>query len=211
MLTGADRDYPDFYKQLYALLDTSIFYVKHRVTFFPLLDQFLSSTWVKACVCRPCFLACMPLILLARRHLPAYLAAAFAKRLMRLALQAPPSGVEVTVQLVYNLIKRHSSLKRLAHRRLTGQSLSRTAGGLEIPCYALEFTSIHAPPPFTPVGIDEGETPTMAGDPYDIEQEDPAQSNAMVRLVKGGCSWPNSALAGMSLPCKERLTKGDKG
>eukprot|EP00045_Choanoeca_perplexa_P012500 m.136661 g.136661 ORF g.136661 m.136661 type:complete len:556 (+) comp16031_c0_seq1:28-1695(+) len=115
-------DYPDFYKQLYALLDTSIFYVKHRVTFFPLLDQFLSST-----------------------HLPAYLAAAFAKRLMRLALQAPPSGVEVTVQLVYNLIKRHGSLKRLAHRRLT----------------------------------DEGETPTIAGDPFDMMQEDPAQSNAM--------------------------------
>ena len=41
---GDGRDYPHFYQQLYALLTVSMFYVKHRTTFFPLLDQFLSST-----------------------------------------------------------------------------------------------------------------------------------------------------------------------
>jgi hypothetical protein len=95
---------------------------------------------------------------------------------MRLALQAPPSGVEVTVQLVYNLIKRHGALKRLAHRRLTGLFLHFLALGL--PC-------LEGYPCTTPsnslAGIDDGETPTMEGDPYDIEQADPALSNAMVR------------------------------
>ncbi|KAJ7309709.1 hypothetical protein JRQ81_007770 [Phrynocephalus forsythii] len=55
-------EYPDFYKKLYSLLDPSVFHVKYRARFFRLLDLFLSSS-----------------------HLPAYLVAAFAKRLARLA------------------------------------------------------------------------------------------------------------------------------
>lgn len=38
------REYPDFYKKLYGLLDASVFHVKYRSRFFHLLDLFLSSS-----------------------------------------------------------------------------------------------------------------------------------------------------------------------
>uniref|UniRef100_A0A6I8NVY1 Nucleolar complex associated 4 homolog n=1 Tax=Ornithorhynchus anatinus TaxID=9258 RepID=A0A6I8NVY1_ORNAN len=62
-------EYPGFYQKLYSLLDPSIYHVKYRARFFHLADLFLSSS-----------------------HLPAYLVAAFTKRLARLALTAPPRG-----------------------------------------------------------------------------------------------------------------------
>lgn len=37
------RDYPEFYKQVYGLLQPSIFYLKNREQFFNLLDLFLGS------------------------------------------------------------------------------------------------------------------------------------------------------------------------
>lgn len=37
------RDYPDFYKKLYNLLEPSIFHVKYRARFFHLANLFLSS------------------------------------------------------------------------------------------------------------------------------------------------------------------------
>lgn len=39
-----DREYPDFYKKLYSLLDPSIYHVKYRARFFHLADLFLSSS-----------------------------------------------------------------------------------------------------------------------------------------------------------------------
>lgn len=38
------REYPDFYRKLYGLLDPSIFHVKYRARFFHLADLFLSSS-----------------------------------------------------------------------------------------------------------------------------------------------------------------------
>jgi len=49
-------------------------------------------------------------------HLPAYLAAAFAKKLGRLALSAPPSGALVVIALIHNLLRRHPSINHLVHR-----------------------------------------------------------------------------------------------
>uniref|UniRef100_A0A8D0BX21 Nucleolar complex associated 4 homolog n=1 Tax=Salvator merianae TaxID=96440 RepID=A0A8D0BX21_SALMN len=86
-------EYPDFYKKLYSLLDPSIFHVKYRARFFRLLDLFLSSS-----------------------HLPAYLVAAFAKRLARLALTAPPDGLLLAVPFVCNLLRRHPACRVLVHR-----------------------------------------------------------------------------------------------
>ncbi|KAL3857411.1 hypothetical protein ACJMK2_012086 [Sinanodonta woodiana] len=86
-------EYPDFFKKLYSLLEPSIFHVKYRARFFFLTDLFLTST-----------------------HLPAYLVAAFAKKIARIALAAPPSGVLVALPLVYNLINRHPNCKNLLHR-----------------------------------------------------------------------------------------------
>lgn len=37
------RDYPDFYKKLYNLLEPSVFHVKYRARFFHLANLFLSS------------------------------------------------------------------------------------------------------------------------------------------------------------------------
>uniref|UniRef100_A0A6J0T7G3 Nucleolar complex protein 4 homolog n=1 Tax=Pogona vitticeps TaxID=103695 RepID=A0A6J0T7G3_9SAUR len=86
-------EYPDFYKKLYSLLDPSIFHVKYRARFFRLLDLFLSSS-----------------------HLPAYTVAAFAKRLARLALAAPPDGLLIAIPFICNLLRRHPSCKVLIDR-----------------------------------------------------------------------------------------------
>jgi len=87
-------DYPDFFKKLYALFEPNIFHVKYQSRFFHLTDLFLMST-----------------------HLPAYLVAAFVKRLSRLALTAPPSGAMLAVPFVCNLIKRHPGVQVLIQRK----------------------------------------------------------------------------------------------
>ncbi|XP_019394536.1 PREDICTED: nucleolar complex protein 4 homolog [Crocodylus porosus] len=86
-------EYPDFYKKLYSLLDPSIYHVKYRARFFRLMDLFLSSS-----------------------HLPAYLVAAFIKRLSRLALTAPPEALLMVIPFICNLFRRHPACKVLVHR-----------------------------------------------------------------------------------------------
>ncbi|XP_062942309.1 nucleolar complex protein 4 homolog isoform X2 [Cynocephalus volans] len=86
-------EYPDFYRKLYGLLDPSIFHVKYRARFFHLADLFLSSS-----------------------HLPAYLVAAFAKRLSRLALTAPPEALLMVLPFICNLLRRHPACRVLTHR-----------------------------------------------------------------------------------------------
>ncbi|KAF2302596.1 hypothetical protein GH714_038972 [Hevea brasiliensis] len=48
--------------------------------------------------------------------LPAYLAAAFTKKLSRLSLSVPPSGAVVIIALIHNLLRRHPSINCLVHR-----------------------------------------------------------------------------------------------
>ncbi|XP_054612330.1 nucleolar complex protein 4 homolog [Dunckerocampus dactyliophorus] len=91
-------DYPDFYKKLYNLLDPSVFHVKYRARFFHLANIFLSSS-----------------------HLPLYLVAAFAKRLARLALTAPPTALLIVLPFIYNLIRRHPSCRVLIHKPSSGE------------------------------------------------------------------------------------------
>ncbi|XP_011385346.1 nucleolar complex protein 4 homolog, partial [Pteropus vampyrus] len=86
-------EYPDFYRKLYGLLDPSVFHVKYRARFFHLADLFLSSS-----------------------HLPAYLVAAFAKRLSRLALTAPPEALLMVLPFICNLLRRHPACRVLVHR-----------------------------------------------------------------------------------------------
>lgn len=80
-------DYPNFYEKLYALLVPDVFYQKYRARFFFLTDLFLSSS-----------------------HLPAYLVAAFAKKLARMALSAPPYALLYVIPFIGNLLIRHRSL-----------------------------------------------------------------------------------------------------
>ncbi|XP_064400070.1 nucleolar complex protein 4 homolog B-like isoform X2 [Halichondria panicea] len=68
-------DYPDFYNKLYQLLEPSVFHVKYMQRFFHLLDTFLQST-----------------------HLSMYLVAAFAKKIARLSLSAPPNAKNILGQ-----------------------------------------------------------------------------------------------------------------
>uniref|UniRef100_G3UIQ2 Nucleolar complex associated 4 homolog n=1 Tax=Loxodonta africana TaxID=9785 RepID=G3UIQ2_LOXAF len=86
-------EYPDFYRKLYSLLEPSVFHVKYRARFFHLADLFLSSS-----------------------HLPAYLVAAFAKRLSRLALTAPPEALLMVLPFICNLLRRHPACRVLIHR-----------------------------------------------------------------------------------------------
>ncbi|KAJ2518036.1 Maturation and nuclear export of 40S ribosomal subunits interacting protein [Coemansia sp. RSA 1939] len=93
LITDYNLNYPQFYEKLYTLLDRNLFHVKYRARFFRLLEIFLASS-----------------------HLPAYLIAAFAKRISRLALSAPPSGIVIAIPMVYNLLKAHPSCMVLIHR-----------------------------------------------------------------------------------------------
>ena len=86
-------DYPQFYVKLYSLLDANILHSKHRSRFFRLLDTFLAST-----------------------HLPAALVASFVKRLSRLCLHAPPSGIVIAVPWIYNLLQSHPTCTFMIHR-----------------------------------------------------------------------------------------------
>ena len=92
-------DYPQFYEKLYSMVDHNVLHSKHRSRFFRLLDTFLSST-----------------------HLPAALVASFIKRLSRLTLHAPPSGI-VVVPWIYNLLKTHPSCTFMVQR--SGDNLKK--------------------------------------------------------------------------------------
>lgn len=72
------------------MFEPEIFHTKYKARLFYLADIFLSSS-----------------------HLPENLVAAFAKRLARLALVAPPQDVTTIIYFIGNLILRHPGLKRL--------------------------------------------------------------------------------------------------
>ncbi|PKU80784.1 hypothetical protein MA16_Dca014622 [Dendrobium catenatum] len=51
-------------------------------------------------------------------YLPAYLAAAFIKKLSRLALSVPPSGELIIIALIHNLLRRHPSINFLVQQQV---------------------------------------------------------------------------------------------
>lgn len=147
LMTQYGLEYPNFYEKLYALLVPSIFMAKHRSKFFQLVDACLKS----------------PL-------LPAYLAAAFAKKLSRLSISVPPSGALVIIALVHNLLRRHPSINCLVNRGGGGATVKddpeteqRVADGVDDTATASADKSVKKP------GVD----------PFDNEQSDPIKSNAM--------------------------------
>lgn len=93
LITQHNLDYPSFFPKLYRMLTPDLYHTEYVPRFFAMLDTFLKS----------------PL-------LPAYLVAAFIKKLIRNALQAPPPIIMITIRLVTNLLKLHPSTKRLVHR-----------------------------------------------------------------------------------------------
>jgi U3 small nucleolar RNA-associated protein 19 len=100
LMKSYNLDYPDFYKNLYAILTPDLLHLKEKSRFFRLLDLFMSST-----------------------HLSAAIVASFIKRLSRLSLNAPPSGIVSIIPFIYNLIKKngHSTCMLLIHSTTTAE------------------------------------------------------------------------------------------
>lgn len=90
LISKYNLEYPEFYTKLYQLFTPELLHVKYRARFFHLADIFLSSS-----------------------HLPAYLVAAFIKRLARLSLTAPSPTIPLVVRFIHNLIHRHPSLVKM--------------------------------------------------------------------------------------------------
>lgn len=127
LMTQHGLEYPNFYEKLYALLVPSIFMAKHRAKFFQVMLTVQSTNhmvmkiqlywlsvyhFINGRPHKPQLLdSCLKSPLL-----PAYLAAAFAKKLSRLSISVPPSGSLVIVVLIHNLLRRHPSINCLVHR-----------------------------------------------------------------------------------------------
>ncbi|KXS18598.1 CBF-domain-containing protein [Gonapodya prolifera JEL478] len=148
-------DYPNFYPKLYRLLDDRVMRVKYRSRFLRLLDLFLGST-----------------------HLPAYLVAAFAKRLSRLLLTAPPAATVAVLPLIHNLLKRHPACLVLIHR--SDEQVSQWRAAL----------------------VAAGASGSGFPDPYDHAEEDPAKCNALMSSL-----WEVASLRGHYLPVVKGLAR----
>lgn len=100
LMKSYNLEYPDFYTNLYAILTPDLLHLKEKFRFFRLLDLFMSST-----------------------HLSASIVASFIKRLARLSLTAPPSGIVCVIPFIYNLIKKHghSTCMLLIHSTTTSE------------------------------------------------------------------------------------------
>ena len=95
LILNHQLEYPSFYPSLYKLLHPRILYTKHRTRFLRLLSKSLMSNTM----------------------LPAYVVAAFCKKLLRLGLSGPPSGALFVIALVSNLIRKHGEVACLIHRK----------------------------------------------------------------------------------------------
>ena len=94
LMTQHGLEYPKFYTSLYNLIESKVFYAKYRTRFFKLLVKCLTGN----------------------QMLPAYLVAAFCKRLCRCAISAPPSGSLFVLALVSNLLRKHGECACIIHR-----------------------------------------------------------------------------------------------
>lgn len=109
---------------------------------------------------------------------PAYTAAAFVKRLARLALAAPPAGALLALAFAHNIVRRHPATMQLLHRPPRGGLAGVAAGAAAAP---------PAPQPLLPlppeVAAAQGQPQqqpavangTPSGDQQQEEQQDAAQ------------------------------------
>lgn len=106
LVTKHNLEYPNIFTKLYSMFEPEIFHTKYKARLFYLSDLFLSST-----------------------HLPEALVAAFAKRLARLTLVAPPEDILIILLFVGNLLLRHPGLKRLIDHPSQGEVISDEGTG----------------------------------------------------------------------------------
>ncbi len=93
LISRHNLEYPCFFQQLYALVTASALEGAQRQTFAAHLSLFLNS-----------------------QGLPAYVAAAFCKRLSRIALLASPCAAALACALVYNVLLAQPTTRLLIHR-----------------------------------------------------------------------------------------------
>eukprot|EP00597_Dinobryon_sp_UTEXLB2267_P007577 CAMPEP_0170093788 /NCGR_PEP_ID=MMETSP0019_2-20121128/26745_1 /TAXON_ID=98059 /ORGANISM="Dinobryon sp., Strain UTEXLB2267" /LENGTH=473 /DNA_ID=CAMNT_0010314747 /DNA_START=335 /DNA_END=1759 /DNA_ORIENTATION=- len=92
LIAQHNLDYPHFFLSLYNLCSVEIFSAKYRTTFFSLLSRSLQST-----------------------NLPAYVVAAFIKRLAYLALHSPSCNSRFCVAQITWLLRKHPQCITLLH------------------------------------------------------------------------------------------------
>jgi U3 small nucleolar RNA-associated protein 19 len=109
LIAQHNLDYPHFFLSLYNLCRVDIFSAKYRTTFFSLLSRSLQST-----------------------NLPAYVVAAFIKRLAYLALHSPSCNSRFCVAQVTWLLRKHPQCLCLLHSNdHRGDSLSLSFDNFE--------------------------------------------------------------------------------
>ncbi|KAJ4461907.1 putative nucleolar complex protein 4 [Paratrimastix pyriformis] len=141
-------DYPPFYTQLYALLTAETLRSRYLPRFFYLLDIFLSSR---------------------SRALPAYMVAAFAKRLGRLAMTSSVPATLTCLAVIRNLCLRHPAVRPLIQKPQTGPA----APGSSAP-----LADVH--PAATGGPVDEKAVPgTSRYDGFLPDEPDLAKCNAL--------------------------------
>ena len=118
--------------------------------------------------------------------------AAFAKRLCRLALTAPPSGALFICALVFNLLRRHPSLAPLIHRAqaavptlqdytaaaavlVTANSAASITTGLEKTSKRAKHAAVISAQSIAPPIMEK----LPGADPFDALTNDPAAANAL--------------------------------
>ncbi|XP_028550319.1 nucleolar complex protein 4 homolog isoform X2 [Dendrobium catenatum] len=146
LMTQHGLEYPKFYEKLYVLLKPDVFMAKHRAGFFQLLDTCLKSS-----------------------YLPAYLAAAFIKKLSRLALSVPPSGELIIIALIHNLLRRHPSINFLVQQQVDDLvNGDASAEGDDFEEYVMKSNADPAV-----------QSMKHCIDPFNNEEANPLKSNAM--------------------------------
>ena len=98
LITKHSLEYPNFFPKLYSVCDITAVTARYRTRFFSLISLVLSGS-----------------------YLPSYLVAAFAKRLCRLSLLAPPPAATFVLALVFNLIRKHPMISSLVNRSMVVQ------------------------------------------------------------------------------------------
>lgn len=126
LVTQHGLEYPKFYERLYGLLTPDVFLSKHRIRFFQLADIFLASPMV-----------------------PAYTAAAFAKRFARIGMRGSPATAIISIAFIHNILRRHPACMQIIHRIPNNNKNKSSAS------------------------VWQGE------DVYDEDEEDPAESRAL--------------------------------
>lgn len=155
-------DYPNFFVSLYKLCTVDIFNAKYSSTFMKLLAASLRST-----------------------NLPAYLVAAFIKRLAHLALHASSTKSAFCVALITWLLKQHRPCQVLVQRIKKGETVTKDgefdntieddiekSGALQSSLWELELLEKHHVYEVTQLAkaIQDPETTSVGAFPINVEQ-----------------------------------------